>query len=835
MAFENEELILEINAEKAADELVTLNKELEDLLKTRTEYQEKQKAGIELSKDEQKQFEILKISIKQQQEAYKSSQKILDGYEAAKKRDIDTTKFQNNSISANRALLKDLTAQYIELQNPSQKATDTIRRLSDTLKQQEGAIGDTRRNVGNYRESILQAAASLPFLGKGIQGINAIASANPIGALAQGAASLFNIISQNKEVMDLLEQATAGLSAATGVFRDGVVELGKSMFTTGENSKGFGEKVSDAFARASKGYGVMADGFRNFSFKQIADGFIQIGTGVENSTDKLSGFITNMKQIAAQNAQAAKEQQALNDAVRKANEENAKAEVQIAQLVKQSKDRTKSDEDRIALLTKAQEFEKKRLAEETENATRQIQILEKQFQGRKLTDEQEDQLSQARVKRTELEKSSILLQEKIQNDLNALEQSITDDKKKRADEEQKIIDRRNQALEELFQKNKERERLFAEATNEGQEKRLAIFELEFETRREKLRDATVGEADITRIYEQEKTAILQDEANKRAEILAKDREENERAIRTLRDNAEKQLELQRLTGQTQLEVDDEFAASTFQTFAEFYERKKKAYTDDLNFKKQSDDEWKRSEQSKVSATGTVANSIIGFIGQVADATGAGAEFQKGVAFAQVLVNQALAIASAVVGATASAASTGPGAIVTTPTFIATLVGSVLAVFGSIISLFSKANVPSKPKIGALGGDMSIDVGGRSHAEGGTKYYGEDGNRFELERDEKIFVLKKDASQKIGMLSAWNQFWGGRSWTDSPVRNAATGGAVISDGGFAIRESTRSNNNSEILTMIKEFFSAMPTPEVSVVEIEKVQKRRNKSISISEIG
>ena len=78
---------------------------------------------------------------------------------------------------------------------------------------------------------------------------------------------------------------------------------------------------------------------------------------------------------------------------------------------------------------------------------------------------------------------------------------------------------------------------------------------------------------------------------------------------------------------------------------------------------------------------------------MAEAQGAGAEFQKALAFTQVLIQQALAIANAVVGATSSAAATGPGAIAATPTFIATLVGAVTAIFGSIVSIFAETKTP----------------------------------------------------------------------------------------------------------------------------------------------
>lgn len=50
---------------------------------------------------------------------------------------------------------------------------------------------------------------------------------------------------------------------------------------------------------------------------------------------------------------------------------------------------------------------------------------------------------------------------------------------------------------------------------------------------------------------------------------------------------------------------------------------------------------------------------------------------------QIVVNQALAMSNAITGATSSGVATGPGAIFTTPAFIATAIGGVIAAFASI--------------------------------------------------------------------------------------------------------------------------------------------------------
>lgn len=94
---------------------------------------------------------------------------------------------------------------------------------------------------------------------------------------------------------------------------------------------------------------------------------------------------------------------------------------------------------------------------------------------------------------------------------------------------------------------------------------------------------------------------------------------------------------------------------------------------------------------------------------------------------QIIMNQAASMSSAIAGATASGAATGPGAIFTTPAFIATAIGGVLAAFASI------------PKF-ANGGIV-----------GGTSYYGD---KIMARVNSKEMISNTDQQKKIwGAMNA----------------------------------------------------------------------------------
>ena len=89
--------------------------------------------------------------------------------------------------------------------------------------------------------------------------------------------------------------------------------------------------------------------------------------------------------------------------------------------------------------------------------------------------------------------------------------------------------------------------------------------------------------------------------------------------------------------------------------------------------------------------------------------------QKKLAIAQILVNQGIALSSAIAGAQASALSTGPGAVFTAPGFTASMIGLVLGSFAQIKGIMNQAGAAtagldtSMPSSGG-GGSSGMQLG-----------------------------------------------------------------------------------------------------------------------------
>jgi hypothetical protein len=299
--------VFKIDIQPVVSELAKLGSELE---KARFNYQETKKAQGEYSEDAiraKSEVNVLSKEVNALTNVLTNQQRGLGELKKATEANIDITKLQGNATETNRKLYNALYAQ--QLRNPSEIVGKQVKQLSDTLKQQEKALGDTRRSVGDYQGGIVAAAKEL-----NVFGVSA-------GQLKSG-----------------LDAAKTGFQAAGG----GV--------------KGF----SAALAATGLPLVIMAmQGLINVfeNFKPVAD-------AVEETTTALAaGFralVTggSIKDAVNQSLDLLNVMRDLEDTQGAYNLQIEKQQGNIDKLIIQSKDRTKTEEERTALLEKAEQLEK---------------------------------------------------------------------------------------------------------------------------------------------------------------------------------------------------------------------------------------------------------------------------------------------------------------------------------------------------------------------------------------------------------------------------------------------------------------------------------------------
>ena len=260
---------------------------------------------------------------------------------------------ENKSVDQNRKTLNALTTEYIKADKVGrEKLAPTIKKISDELKKQEGAIGDTRRNVGNYGDSFKDAfstiTSGIPALGgfaNAQKGVNLALEANPIGAVIALLTGLVQIFSQNKEVADQVSFAIAGLN---------------------------------------KGFGF------------IIDTIVNTVTSFDKLTEAISNPIKFISKLASGTAQAAKEGYNASKAFDALTVANAKlnAEISVGQekadaLTRSLKDRTKTEQERIKIANQIADLEVSNAQKLAKLRQEELNALDLQNKNRTLSGEEQ--------------------------------------------------------------------------------------------------------------------------------------------------------------------------------------------------------------------------------------------------------------------------------------------------------------------------------------------------------------------------------------------------------------------------------------------------------------
>ena len=113
------------------------------------------------------------------------------------------------------------------------------------------------------------------------------------------------------------------------------------------------------------------------------------------------------------------------------------------------------------------------------------------------------------------------------------------------------------------------------------------------------------------------------------------------------------------------------------------EKEKKAAKDRIDIANKEKD-------ARFTAASGLAQGLSGLVSALGNQSKASVAIQKTLAVAQIAIDTARSISSAITAATSAAAATGPGAVVATPVFIATQIATVLAAVGQAVAILNSA-------------------------------------------------------------------------------------------------------------------------------------------------
>lgn len=854
-------LQLEIDAQKGIENLIDTKDRIAKL-------KEEQKALNTSTLEGRKTWEAYNAQIKNLTKEQRS-------LENAVSQTASAMEFEAGSIAANRAELSKLTAEYKNLANPTEEQTKKIKELSDRLKEQESAIGNNSRNVGNYREEIEKALGSQNIFVSGIskgkegferfttgvkgatlgfKGLGGAIAASGLGALLLILGSIVSYFKNTNEGSKIFAQIMAGLKATVGILTDSLSSLGKSLvglFTEPTKSlKQFAQDLKDfiigRFELLMSGVKGIGTAFKQLFAGQFSEAAKTAGKSlldIQRATNpvaiafellggKIKDAFNNIKDGALLAAELEKRMQNLIVAERNLSIETARRRGEVERLEKVADDTAAKSEDRVKSLQKSIDIQNKLTEDEVRLAEKRLDIIKQQ---NAITDSSEEDLQKeadALIKVIELRNQQAVKVQDLNNKMNALLLSIQAERdavsKKAQEEIQKLFDAEFQ-LEVSRLENKKRLadlelKQFNEKTNKQREIELSIYgKTQEDIQRINDRyNKIIAENNNKTVREQleielELQRMQQDKLLENEELLDAERVRivEEGRVRRLEIEADynaKIIEENRKTADAVIKTWDEKFKDFFQNLFNGFSKFSQTINQAASVASQAVSVKLESDLSKNEKARQQDLKRFGKTQAERDRIN-----KKYDDIAEKRRKQA-AKDDATIKQIQAVINTATGVTQALaqsgPAGI--LTGALVAAAGALEVAAIQQN---KMKL-ADGG--LIKIGGKSHMEGGTTFRGTDGTVFEAEKDEVLAVVNKRDSAKLAYLSKINSVHGNPFFSNnrpSFKRN------YFADGGMVARYSANNvMNESQNRNATIEAVQKQPDIVVRVSDINSAQNR-----------
>lgn len=746
---------------------------------------------------------------------------ILDNTEANRQNnaEIKSTKTlldnEATSVNALRAQLAQNTAELNKMSEAQrttskegQDLTEQTKALSDKLKELEKSVGDNRRNVGNYAESvkdgILQtqglSGSTGALVGQmksgitGVQAFNAALKANPIIFVVSIVLTLIGTIEKlmkrNSELATSLQAAFAPFKVILGRLLDWITDL----------------------------------------FKGVAFVLENIAKAVTWLLDKLGLISEETKRAADEGARLAGETQRIYQEETKALVPMARMKRELEELKTLAADQNKTTAERTELLKEA--AEKLHIIRDLELAVLNSKYKQIKAENQLGYSSDEDlRKEQEALAALEAAKASYATQEKeLIGQMTGLEKSERDKQvataKAAAEKKKKATEAATKAEAEAVKKQAEVLKKAQEETIKAYEQSVKKMELEIAETQLRTGKTSIEETqhvineqialekfkrDQKLITEQEylnnvRALNLRFETEVKAEADRKIEQkkaadalnlENDRALADMKLQNDLDSQLTRLDAMKALEIAN----------AEKIGAETTAITERFEIMKDNIKKKYYNAQLEMAA---------GTAGQLSSLLGEESAAGKAFATAQALINTYL-------GASKALAQGGIWGIAQAAIVVAAGMKNVMSI-NKTKDPDTKINTSVRKY--AKGGQIY----GPSHSAGGVTFTGSNGQQFEAEGGENMYILNRKASGAINALSALNMEYGGRSFGSSGVYRYANGGKIDVGGGSTMQLpsnfSLSNDSLRKLAAIMYDSVASVPAPRVAVTDIDEGQQQYN---------
>lgn len=762
-----------------------------------------------LSQDEYKKVvsEATKTQVELTKRLTDTNKSISDNNSAIK---VSTTllKSQEDSVDALRAQLakntKELNAMSAATRNNTDEGKALVtetKEISDKLKEMEKAVGDNRRNVGNYAESIQEAmsstqglsgatAAMATSLSGGVNVLkvfNATLKANPILAIVS---VILVLISTVEKLMKRNSEMAANLKAAFAPFEvifsrilDGITNMLSGV------AKAF-EWVSEKVVNLLSSIGLITE--ETTKAANTAKALSQQELAIYEAETK------NLVTVTAMRRELEAQKTLVGDQLKSMSERNAAAQKGIA-ILKQM------EAAEVGVLK--QKYEQIKAQNELGYTSKEDRRAEMQALA-DLQSKQAEYISQR--KELESQASGIV---KAQMAANAAAFKANEEKKKAAAiKAAQDAEKAKRELQEQTIKQFEEARTKLELSL--QEKEIGNDSIKLKLENEK---AYVEESLKLERYRLEQGLITQQEFANREQAFRLGVLQLEQQMREEQDRTEKErkaLDEANLRELQMANITNEYELRQAALDAQYQQEiaaAEKIGADTALIQSKYEKAKEDNTRARVNAELTMT---AGLAGQMSTLLGEESAIGKAFGVVQATINTYL-------GATKALAQGG---------ILGIAQAAIVIAFGmKQVATIAKQKDPdtkinTSVKKYAKGGQIF----GKSHAQGGVTFRGDNGQVFEAEGGENVYIMKKSASAEINALSAVNEAHGGNSFGTSGLYKFADGGmaASISEANRMVRQSDNVRLSSESINQLAgvviDAVMSMPNPVVSVQDINAGQ-------------
>lgn len=681
-------LDVKLDAGKVAEDLTKILNTIADLKKQQAEYNKIIKDGQDVNGEYAEKLLQVKDQLswnEKQAKSLSATTKLLNS---------DTKKY-GDTLNDERQKLADMQKAYAALSAEQRNSEGgkaflkSIKEQSDAVKEMESAMGDNRRNVGNYTEAILKGTESLKGMFAAMKaGRNPMESVK-LGLNAIGKTPVLLILDTLIKIVLKLSEKFKGNAAA--------MESLTKVFGLFNGVGVIVDKLIDALA---KGFGWLAD-----KLMQAADAMGLITDEMRESQRLAQGELELSAKQRDNARQNAEDMQKIADLRAKANEKDKVGTAERLRLLQEASDMEEAIAKRNADL--AREAYELQVAKNAQSESSQEDLQKENDLYIEMINAQTSYLQKQR----EINGQMAELRTKQAAEAKAAAKARADEENRRLELQQQIAQEAEDFAVSLIQD--ETARAIAQRQIQG-EREIAQLQQKLDTEKNLTSESRDQLAELIRGKQEALNAELEqmaiDAANKLTEEQVKSEEERARRILEYKaelaeENSPEELEIQKqlldLQMQQELEalnLTEEEKYLIRETFAKKAEELDKQYHD--NLVKQAEDA-RQAYKSVLRSTASEASKTFGAMSDMLNQYGEENEdarkAAKAFGIAQIITDQAISIAdtakaitAAVAGATEAAASTGPAAPFLLAAYIASMVGAVLGAIASVGSSIASA-------------------------------------------------------------------------------------------------------------------------------------------------